>query len=149
VIRSLEFTGFRKIQEAKKAGTYVAPPRGAAAKASTSTNSKGKAKTVVQPQASTVSSKEPVESEAAEDEEVSNGDTVLREDRPNEDEENLYPGAGPEEDAEMSGIELYDDDDEEDGGDEVGEGIDEDVGVEEPMGAREDLGLDDIDDEED
>ncbi|GAA6010701.1 hypothetical protein JCM11491_002903 [Sporobolomyces phaffii] len=146
-----ELKAFRKINEAKKAGTYVAPTRPPKPVASTKPRAK--------PTPSTSSDARPAASTstlagAADDEEEGRGTTtVLNDERPNAAEGDLYPGDAADDDdmvdegEEEDGIEVYEvgDDDGDDGLSDPGD----DDGVEEPLGAMDKVELDDVDDDED
>ncbi|GAA5967935.1 hypothetical protein JCM3765_001793 [Sporobolomyces pararoseus] len=146
-----ELKGFRKIQEKKKNGTYVAPPRGGGGgrgvNTSTTTTSKSKPSEKNVEASGSAGGAGPMTE--GEEEEPSEGVTLIRDDddaRPNqgEEEEDLYP------EAEEEGIELYsegegDQDEEEEEEEPEGFGAD---GVEEPEGAVDLVELDDVDDED-
>ncbi|GAA5981863.1 hypothetical protein JCM5350_005752 [Sporobolomyces pararoseus] len=138
---------FRKIQEKKKNGTYVAPPsRGAQTSSARTTKSKPiekEATTEGENEAGTEGEQEEAQgggggpSTAA-----GEGVTMIRDDDgPNQEEEDLYPGQGED-------VELYSEgegDEEEEEGEEEFDGAD---GVEEPEGAVDLVELDDVDDDE-
>ncbi|GAA5910792.1 uncharacterized protein JCM6883_000318 [Sporobolomyces salmoneus] len=137
-----ELKGFRKIVEAKKAGTYTAPKKQPKPAAS-STTKKG-----LEPVASTSTSKsvEPTEGEGEQTTDEQPDDVILQDDRPNQDEDPLYPGA---EDEEMEGIELYDDEAQQADEELEDEGLEGsgDEGVDEPIGGV-DVELDDVEDDD-
>ncbi|GAA5878872.1 hypothetical protein JCM16303_007214 [Sporobolomyces ruberrimus] len=135
-----ELKAFRKINEAKKAGTYVAP---------TKQPKQTKPKVVsTKAAASTDQSEAPTSAGAEESTEPST--KTLPDDRPNADEGDLYPD-GDEEmaDEEEEGVEVYEEGEGDEEEDEVVSENGDDDGVDEPAGAEEAIELDDVDDEDD
>ncbi|GAA5840648.1 hypothetical protein JCM5353_000260 [Sporobolomyces roseus] len=139
-----ELKAFRKIAEAKKNGTYVAPkpkPKPVPSKPKASTSASASTSTSTEApseQQEPEVREEPQELAAAEEEEDSTT-TLLKDDRPNLDEANQYPDEEMGDPGEEDGVEEYVEEEDED--EVLSEGGSE--GVEEPVGAGDGLESDD------